>query len=314
MRFTLKQLRYFVTAGELSSVTGAARELFVSQPSISSAIIHLEDVTGLQLFVRHHAQGLSLTPSGRQFIVKAKQLLGEAESLAHYADTLGESIAGSLRIVGFPTFTPILVPGLIRRFNELYPAVNVQCDEKSQQEVIQGLQEGRYELALTYDLQIPSFIEFEPLMEFPPFAVMSQQHPLADRESLSLKDLAEYPMVVLDWPMSREYFFSLFLSQGLEPSFAWQAKSMDMVRGLVANDFGYSLFNVPLINTSALDGQKLVHVPLSDELRPLRMGVARLAQYRQTPAAQAFIEELNQAAKRLSETIFTDSRFYRSLK
>ncbi|MCT7654322.1 LysR family transcriptional regulator [Oceanimonas sp. NS1] len=215
MRFTLKQLRYFVVAGELSSVTRAAQELHVSQPSISSAILHLEEVTGLQLFVRHHAQGLSLTPSGRQFIVKAKQLLGQADGLAHYASTLGQDVAGQLRIVGFPTFTPILVPGLIRRFNQMYPAVNVQCDEKSQQDVIQGLHDGRYELALTYDLQIPAHIEFEPLMEFPPYAVMSQDHPLASRDEVSLQELAEHPMVVLDWPMSREYFFSLFLSQGL---------------------------------------------------------------------------------------------------
>ncbi|MDV2857664.1 MULTISPECIES: LysR family transcriptional regulator [Oceanimonas] len=314
MRFTLKQLRYFVVAGEFSSVTRAAQELHVSQPSISSAILHLEEVTGLQLFVRHHAQGLSLTPSGRQFIVKAKQLLGQADGLAHYATTLGQDVAGSLRIVGFPTFTPILVPGLIRRFNDMYPAVNVQCDEKSQQDVIQGLHEGRYELALTYDLQIPSHIEFEPLMEFPPYAVMSQDHPLADRDEVSLQELAEHPMVVLDWPMSREYFFSLFLSQGVEPNFAFQAKSMDMVRGLVANGFGYSLFNVPLINTQALDGRGLTHVPVTGELRPLRMGVARLAQFRLTPAAEAFIEELTKEAKQLSDTVFTDSRFYRSLK
>ncbi|WP_445401755.1 LysR family transcriptional regulator [Zobellella sp. An-6] len=314
MRFTLKQLRYFVVAGEHSSVTRAAEELHVSQPSISSAILHLESVTGLQLFVRHHAQGLSLTPSGRQFIVKAKQLLGQADGLAHYASTLGQDVAGSLRIVGFPTFTPILVPGLVRRFNDMYPAVNVQCDEKHQKDIIQGLHDGRYELALTYDLQIPADIEFEPLMEFPPYAVMSQDHPLAERGELALAELAGHPMVLLDWPMSREYFFSLFLSQGLEPDFAYQARSMDMVRGLVANGFGYSLFNVPLVNNLALDGKRLAHVPLTDNLRPLRMGVARLAQFRLTPAAEAFIEQLGKQAQQLSSTVFTDSRFYRSLK
>ncbi|GAA3545045.1 LysR family transcriptional regulator [Zobellella aerophila] len=314
MRFTLKQLRYFVVAGELSSVTRAAEQLHVSQPSISSAILHLEDVTGLQLFVRHHAQGLSLTPSGRQFIVKAKQLLGQADGLAHYANTLGQDVAGSLRIVGFPTFTPILVPGLIRRFNDVYPAVNVQCDEMHQKDIIQGLQDGRYELALTYDLQIPSYIEFEPLMEFPPYAVMALDHPLADRDELSLAELADYPMVLLDWPMSREYFFSLFLSLDLEPNFAYYAKSMDMVRGLVANGFGYSLFNTPLANNLALDGTAFKHVPLKENLRPMRMGIARLTQFRVTPVVEAFTKQLALQAKELAGTVFTDRRFYRSLK
>ena len=57
MNFTLKHLRYFVAAGETGSVTKAAEAVHVSQPSISAAIAHLEAVFGLQLFIRHHAQG-----------------------------------------------------------------------------------------------------------------------------------------------------------------------------------------------------------------------------------------------------------------
>lgn len=72
MNYTLKQLKYFVLAGEHRSVTKAAEAIYVSQPSISSAIHHLEDVTGLQLFIRHHAQGLTLTPQGWQFSTRPK--------------------------------------------------------------------------------------------------------------------------------------------------------------------------------------------------------------------------------------------------
>ncbi|MGB1239269.1 MAG: LysR substrate-binding domain-containing protein [Pseudomonadales bacterium] len=195
MHFTLKHLRYFVKAGEHGSVTRAAEELHVSQPSISSAILHLEEATGLQLFVRHHAQGLSLTPAGRQFILKSKQLLLDAENLGHYASTLGEDIAGSLRIVSFPTFTPILLPSLMKQFIETYPEVNIQCDESHQKDIIQSLMDGRYELALTYDLQLPQDIQFEPVIEFPPYVALAADHPLAQRDELSLAELAEHPMV-----------------------------------------------------------------------------------------------------------------------
>jgi DNA-binding transcriptional LysR family regulator len=313
MRFTLKHLRYFVVAGEMSSVTKAAEALHVSQPSISSAILHLEDVTDLQLFVRHHAQGLSLTPSGRQFLRKAKQLLAEADGLVHYASTLGSDVAGSLRIVGFPTFTPILVPGLIKRFVDAYPAVKVHCDEKHQKDIIQSLHDGRYELALTYDMQIPADIEFEPLMEFPPYAVVGRDHPLADRKEVSLHELAPLPMVLLDWPMSREYFYSLFLSLELEPDFAYPAESLGMVRGLVGNGFGYTLFNSPMACNLAFDGTELVAIPLKEKLRPLRMGVARLSQFRLTPAAGAFIKQLEDQVRDLSSSVFEDKRFYRLL-
>ncbi|WP_261845108.1 LysR substrate-binding domain-containing protein [Aliamphritea ceti] len=313
MHFTLKQLRYFTTAGEFSSVTKAAEALHVSQPSISSAILHLEDVTGLQLFVRHHAQGLSLTPAGRKFVLKAKQLLQDAEGLGHYANTLGEEIAGSLKVVGFPTFTPILMPSLMKAFIDAYPEVNIQCDENHQKDLIQSLHEGRYELGLTYDLQIPADIEFEAVIEFPPYAVLNNAHPLAERDELSLKELADYPMVVLDWPMSRDYFYSLFLSQDLEPKFAYKAQSLGMVRGLVGNGFGYSLFNSPLASNLALDGTELKAIPLKDKLRPLRMGIAKVAQLRLTPAAQAFVQMLKTQTTELTDAVFTDKRFHKPL-
>ncbi|PWQ95490.1 LysR family transcriptional regulator [Leucothrix pacifica] len=304
MNFTLKQLRYFVKAGELGSVTRAAEALFVSQPSISSAILHLEEVTGLQLFVRHHAQGLSLSPAGRKFIRKAKQLLADAEGLGQYANTLGEEVAGTLRIVGFPTFTPMLLPSLMRKFIETYPEADILCDESHQKDIIQSLTGGRYELAMTYDLQIPADIDFDPVMEFPVYAVLSKSHPLAQRSSLDLRELAKYPMVLLDWPMTREYFFSLFLSQDIDPDFKYRVQTLGMVRGLVSNNFGYTLFNTPLVNQKSLDGNDLVALPLSNKLRPLRMGVARVAQMKPTPLSQAFIEILKQHAAELPKTVF----------
>ncbi|WP_290699424.1 LysR family transcriptional regulator [Amphritea sp.] len=313
MNFTLKQLRYFAKAGEFGSVTKAAEALHVSQPSISSAVLHLEEVSGLQLFIRHHAQGLTLTPAGRQFIIKTKQLLNDAEGLGRYADMLGEDIAGTLRIVGFPTFTPMMLPSLMKKFIETYPKASIQCDESHQQDIIQSLVAGRHELALTYDLQIPAEIDFEPIMEFPVYAVLAHDHPLAQRKELDLKELAEYPMILLDWPVTREYFISLFMSQDVEPNFAYRAQSQGMVRGLVSNGLGYSLFNAPLVNNKALDGSELQAIPLTGNLRPLRLGVAKISQLRLTPVAEAFIKLLKERAAELAASVSTDERFYRHL-
>lgn len=299
MNFTLKQLRYFVLAGEHSSVTKAAELMYVSQPSISSAIHHLEDVTGLQLFIRHHAQGLTLTPQGWQFYRKAKSLLKEADELAQFANSLGKDVTGNLNLVGFPTFTSMMMPSILKQFVERYPDVSVNCDEMHQRDLIQGLLNSDYELAITYDMQLPDAIEFTPLMSLPPYAVVSQDHPLADRETVSLKELADLPMVMLDWPMSREYFNSLFLSQGLEANCAYKAHSLGMVRGMVANGFGYSLFNNPAVSNVALDGTQFVSLELEEDLMPLNMGVARLAQSRLTPAGNAFVEMLQSYAGQL---------------
>lgn len=288
--FTLKQLRYFTVAGDLSSVTLAARQLHVSQPSISAAIQQIEEVTGLQLFVRHHAQGLSLTPSGKQLLARAKQLLRDADGLEQFAVSLGEEVAGELRLVAFPTFAPVFLPQLLRRYADAYPAVSLLCHEENQVDIVKGLNHGEYELAFTYDLQIPANIDFTPLHRFPPYAVVAENHPLSQREKVTLAELVEYPMVLLDWPQSREYFLSIFDVAGLKPQVAYRAKSLDMIRGLVANGFGFSLFNTPLTTVKAFDGRRLTALRLEDEARPLSMGLASLKGLRLSPAAEAMRE------------------------
>ncbi len=292
-KFTLKQLRYFVVAGEHQSVTKAASLMFVSQPSISSAIQHLEHVTGLQLFVRHHAQGLSLTPQGYRFFHKAKLLLNDADDLSRFAETLGTEISGVLNVVGFPTFTSLMMPSMLKQFVEKYPSVDVQCDELHQQDIIQGLTNCKYELAITYDMQLPESIDFIPLMAMPPYVAVSKDHALAKRSFLSIEDLVDYPMVMLDWPMSKEYFNSLFYSHGVEPKVAFKAHSLGMAQGLVESGLGYSLLNTPMSGGDGSNG-KLVSIPLKGNLLPLTMGIAKLKQSRLSPVGNAFLEVLRE--------------------
>lgn len=302
MHFTLKQLRYFVTAGEYGSVTKAAKELFVSQPSISSAILHIEESTGLDLFIRHHAQGLSLTPAGGRFLIQAKQLLEQADNLGRFASSLSNEISGSLRYVSLPTFAPIILPGIMRQFNDHYPDVHLNCDEADQEKILAGLLEGRYEFAITYDLQLPAELEFTPIVDFPPYVLLPSDHALADASEVSIRQLAQHPMILLDWPMSRDYFYSLFLTEGVEPQIAYRANSLAMVRGLVANGLGFALFNTPLASDTSLDGHKIVMLPVSGEPHPTRLGIARLKDIRSTPAAKAFIELLTEQLSSSSRT------------
>ncbi len=296
IKFTLKQLRYFVVVAQHSSVTKAAELMFVSQPSISSAISHLEQVTGLQLFIRHHAQGLSLTIQGNQFYFRAKKLLDDADGLEKFAETLGEEVTGTINVVGFPTFTSLMMPSMLKQFVDKYPEVNVQCDEMHQANIIEGLLKCQYELAITYDMQLPDSIDFIPLISLPPYAVVSTHHPLAKLKSIPIHQLAQYEMVMLDWPMSKEYFNSLFFSQGTTPKVAYNAHSLGMVQGLVANGFGYSLFNTPIHTDVALDGSQFLAIPIEEELMPLTMGVAKLKQSRLSPAGNAFVDMLKDYA------------------
>ncbi len=83
MDYTLQQLRYLVAVADHGSVSAAARSLYVSQPGLSSAILHLEEVFGIQCFIRHRAKGVSLTPAGHLFVKEARDVLFRASNLRH---------------------------------------------------------------------------------------------------------------------------------------------------------------------------------------------------------------------------------------
>jgi DNA-binding transcriptional LysR family regulator len=288
MTFTLKHLAYFVAAAEEGSVTAAARRLNVSQPSISAAIAQIEDRFGLTLFVRHHAQGLAPTPAGRRLVVEARSLLAHAEELRLGALGLATALSGELQVGCFVTFAPLIMPGLLRTFGEAYPDIRIRLREEHLQGLVDGLRDGRFDCALTYDLGLGPDLEFQELGEVPLHALLPDGHALARDDTVSLADLAAEPMILLGLPQSREYFLSIFYSQRLEPRIAHETPSFEMVRGLVANGYGCSIMHSRPPSDLALDGRRLAYRPIREAVRPTKLGLARLARARSTQMAAAF--------------------------
>src|SRR5260370_21919786 len=107
MDYTLQQLRYLVAVADHGSVSAAARSLYVSQPGLSSAILHLEEVFGIQCFIRHHAKGVSLTPAGHLFVKEVRDVLFRASNLQKRAKELNETISTRLAITCSSTTRPL---------------------------------------------------------------------------------------------------------------------------------------------------------------------------------------------------------------
>lgn len=286
--FTLRQLAYFVAAADRGSVAEAARGLNVSQPSVSTAIAKLEDLFGVQLFLRHHAHGVSLTPAGQPLLADARSLLAYAAELAERARGLGEAVRGRLDVGCFVTIAPSFMPAIVMGFTRDYPQVDVRLHEGHQDELLRGLESGRFTVALLYDVELGGHLDVQPLVDLPPYALLPGDHPLAARESASLRQLSAEPMVLLDVPPSREYFTSLFLKAGLEPQVRFRSASIETVRGMVGNGVGYSLLVTRPAGDLTYDGRGLVCLPLADAVEPGRLVLARLAQARPTRLVETF--------------------------
>ncbi len=290
IRFTFRQLEYFVAVGAYGSIAAASERINVSPPSISTAISQLEAEFGVELFVRQHAQGLSLTPGGRRFYAAAKSLLESAGALHDVANDISEQVRGPITVGCLVTLAPFVLPELRRGFEEGNPEADFRQEEAHQAELILMLRRADIDIAITYDLEMPQDVGFEPLLDLPPHALFSPDHPMAKKESVTLKTLSKLPMILLDLPLSREYFLSLFQVEGLRPLIAERTQHLPMLRSLVANGFGYGLLNVPSMNSQAPDGKAISYVRVAGDLRPMRLGLMTMRADRKSRILTAFEE------------------------
>lgn len=294
MNFTLVQLRYFVAAAEQRSMTAASRELVVAQSAVSSAVAHLEREFKVQLLVRHHAKGLSLTPSGERFLTEARELLARAADLAAGAQELGGSLVGRLSVGCFVTLAPFVLPGLLSGFADRHPGVSVRLLEDETASLQAALLAGRCELALLYDLGLSEELEVERLARARPYAIVGAGHPLAGRGRVPLRLLVPEPMVLLDLPHSRDYGAALAARTGQEPTVAHRSTSFEMVRAMVAAGHGFAILNQRPAHDLTYDGGRVAVLELdsesAQELPSLPVVLARARAVRPTRRAEAFAD------------------------
>lgn len=287
--FTLRQLAYFVAAAHHQSVQRAADELHVSSPAVSAAIAHLEEALGVKLFVRRHARGLLPTDAGKALAIECRNLIGQAWALGATRGAGSRDVRGWVHLGCLLTFAPFLIPPLLRDFQRRFARSRLYWHEGNHEYLMEGLQNGAFELAILYDFEVPSGIECRPLRPAPLQAVLPGKHPLGRRKSLSVRDLAGEPFVLLDLPSTREYILSAFSAEGVAPNIAYRVQSIMMVRSLVASGLGYTLLNFCPPYTNPVIGSLLTR-PLDTKLRTPNMVVAHSHRYEPTPAACGLTE------------------------
>ncbi|MBT5521687.1 MAG: LysR family transcriptional regulator [Rhodospirillales bacterium] len=288
INYTLRQAKYFVAAADHGSIAGAALSLNVAQPSVSSAVAKLEDVLGVQLFIRHHAQGVSLTPAGQRMVVEMRALLGHAGDVLNSAVQTGEEVAGIFDVGCFLTIASFYMPRLIKDFQDAYPDAQIRLTEGMQNDLVTGLETGQFELAVVYSADLPENLDTEPLADFPPYVLLPEGHKFANRAELSLEEMIDEPMILLDMLPSSRYFTTLFIHLGFEPNIQYRSPSFETVRSMVGNGFGYSVLVTRPAGDLTYDGKRIVAIPLSDDVPQGAIVLARMARTRPTRMAQAF--------------------------
>ncbi len=271
MKFTLRQLEYFIAAAEAGSIAAAAERIHISAPSVSVAITQLEQQLGVELFIRQPS-GLILTRAGREVLLRAKTVIEDAEALYEAVNRDEAQLKGRIALGCLTTLAPLVMPELVQIFLRMHPAVEIELIEGSQDQLIGNLRRGVADVVITYDMHIPQDLEFETLVSLPPLLMVAADHRLAQHSSIDLRDVANDDYILLDLPFSRDYFLSVFQSVGVAPKIRMRTTQIDVVRTMVANGFGVSIVASRPLNEAALDGKPVRSVPIANPIPPLPLG------------------------------------------
>lgn len=260
---TLRQLEYVVAVARAGSMSAAASVLNISQPSLSVALAQVEARLGQGLFVRRKGAPLRLTAFAARYVAEAETLLASARRLED-PSAVERLVNGTLTLGCFDDLAPCHLAPTLRHLRDTLPGVDLRWRVADFEIIAQELEEGRIDLALSYDLGLDSSVERTPVAVAVPHAFVAGDHPLADRAEVTLAALTKEQLIVFDEGLSLRHWTRLFRQHGLSPSFAHRVRSLEVMRSLAANREGVGVSYTRPIGQTSYDGARVCAVPVAD--------------------------------------------------
>ncbi len=264
---------YFNTAVSLGSIANAAERLNIAASAVSAAIDQVEAAFELTLVNRQRSRGITANANGRLIAQKFELLLEDYRSILAEGTELKQSLDGVLRLGYYAPVAPAFLPKI---FSDFLPenseaVLHLQeCDNDAAQD---GLLNGDFDVILFVSEGAKASIEFDVLIEAPPYCLVPKLHPLARRQSVSLAEIARERLVVLERPVVASYYQKLFKDFASDISIAAYANSTEMVRSLVSKGKGCAVLNMRPDTEVSYSGFELVCLPIQDVLQPLTLAV-----------------------------------------
>jgi len=194
----LRHIRYFLAVAEQGNFTRAAEALHISQPTLSQQIKQLEDLLHIQLFDRS-GRTVQLTDAGIAWMSYARRALQDLEAGARAIHDVEDLQRGSLRLAMTPTFTSYLTGSVVGDFYRRYPGIRLDLREMTQDEIETLLVEDQLDLGIAFKPIHSPDVSATPMFTETLNLMVSEQHPLANRqEKLSKEEFSRLPLVLLN--------------------------------------------------------------------------------------------------------------------
>ncbi len=293
----IRQLKYFMEIYKYQNFSRAAEACFISSQGISMAMLRLEEELGCKLFVRT-AKGLKPTPQGEYLYPRAQQMLTLMDECETYFKK-GAGKEGFLPVM-FTLGTIEEFAGLpIARFKEQFPDVHIDIQETYDVICDASVENMAVELALTVGPVDAYKFDAELLFSSRHALVVHKDHPLANRESISVQDLIGVPVAVLrDTTKTFRVFRDACQRAGFEPTVSLFADNILLVYYMAEMNQAVGISVVPLANRLARANLRVI--PFDDPVFDWNIYLIKLKNAKLSQAAKAFQSLLLQHRKEMT--------------
>lgn len=294
---TLRHLRAFVIVAHQGSFKLAAQELSRTQPAISLAIQQLEQSIGLKLLERT-TRKVSLTVEGENFMPVAERLVRDFDAAISDLDATADRRTGHVSIASIPSIASTLLPGVVKRFTELYPGISLHIIDDNTKGVQRRLERNEVDLGIAGDLRTRQGLLYRPLVEDRMEMVCHIDHPLAKIKA------------PLDWDVLQDFKFldsgyrDIAAVQSLVDEPKYEFSTTTTLFAMVRANIGYTV--LPTL-AAHVDDFQIVARPLVRPVISRKVNLITRKDWSFSPAGEAMAEVLIETIPDVTRTLNLDN-------
>ncbi len=252
----LQQLRFLdaVVRNNLN-VSSAAEELYTSQPGVSHQIKLLEDELDIQIFERSGKKLTNISPAGMAILEHVTNLLNSAKNIKQAAREFSKSNRGSLTIATTHTQAQFILPPILQRVSEIYPQIELRVHQGNPKSMCKLAANNQVDFVIASEvIDEQGELVTIPAYSWNRYIVVPNDHELTSMSSISLSDLAEYPILTYMLGLTgRSQLDKTFQAANLEPKVAFTATDSDVIKTYVRLGLGAGIIAEMACDTSDTD-------------------------------------------------------------
>ncbi|WP_139990891.1 LysR family transcriptional regulator [Paenibacillus paridis] len=282
----LTQLEYFLKVARMEHLTKAAESLSITQPALSHSILKLEAELGVPLFERK-GRNLKINRYGLMFSKHVEKILQEVQRGKKEIEEHSNPDSGVIHLAYLNILGVDLIPNLIRDYQKMNPAISFELSQGDKGAILNQVEEGYSDLMITSEKPINDTFEWVPMLSLPLYLVVSIEHRLAKKTSVSLGEITGEPFVGLKHNCSlKNSLLTRVHHMNFTLASTYDAEDLQTVAGFVAAGLGISV----LPKTAGLNIEGLRWIPIEEEGWCWEVGLQLKKARYLSPATNLFVK------------------------